>query len=106
MSYKKAFFIALALLLISNVYWVYVFIDSAISYSYLKDSYNWESRTNSILGEIITNEGSEYSQQDVLHLLRQAYPEGFIVEEGNTIYMDGVKFEFSDNRLSNVGSRQ
>lgn len=77
-------------------------LDEGISYTYLKVSYDDQVKANEVLGKLIVKGGQNYSQKDILHILRQEYPEGFIVEEGSTISMGQNYFEFDHDRLVKV----
>jgi len=73
--------------------------DQAISYSYLDTSYEDQVKSNAVLGNLIVKGSKSYNQKDFLFLLRQAYPNEFIVEEGNKITMGFNVFEFENNQL-------
>ena len=97
--WKIAFVIVLLAALGSNAYWIAVFVDEATSYSYMMDSLREEADKFTALGDLVLAGTSEYSQADILHLLRQANPNAFIVEEENRIHFEGIEFSFENDRL-------
>ena len=101
-KWKVPFLITVPILLISNVFFIYMVIDTWISYSYLQDSFNYHSKSESSLGKLIVEGSKAYSQKDILHLLRQAEPDEFIVEEGNKIFYSGNTFIFEGDRLVKI----
>ena len=101
-KWKVAFFVVLPISLASNAYLFYHLVDSGISYGYLHESYDEESRRFNVLGELVIAGSDDYSKADILHLLRQSKKDAFIVEEGNAVYFDGVKFVFESDRLASV----
>lgn len=101
-KWKVAFFVVLILGLASNGYWFYVLVDGGISYSYLHDSYEDETRRFSVLGDLVVAGADDYSQADILHLLRQVNKNAFIVEEGNILHFEGVSFVFEGDKLAKV----
>lgn len=101
-KWKAAFFVVLILGLATNGFLLYGFVGSAVSYSYLQDSYGHETTRFDALADLVIAGADEYSQADILHLLRQANPDAFIVEEGNVIHYEGVKFVFDGDRLTAV----
>jgi hypothetical protein len=101
-KWKAGFLGALALLVVSNLFWVYVFIDQAVSYSYLQESMADKENSISVMGELLVEAGKDYGQKDVLHLLRLKYPDDFIVEEGDKIIMGNVFFLFKNDKLAAV----
>ena len=98
-KWKWAFFICLSLLILSGLFFVYGVIDQGYSYTYLKVSYDDQVETNKVLRNLIVKGGKNYTQKDILHTLRQAYPDKFVVEDGNKIIMGSNHFEFKDGKL-------
>jgi hypothetical protein len=98
-KWKWAFFICLSLLILSGLFFIYGVIDQGYSYTYLKVSYDNQVKANKILGSLIVKGGKNYTQKDILHILRQAYPDEFIVEDGNKIIMGPNQFEFKEGKL-------
>ena len=84
-KWKVSFFVALVLLVGSNLFWLYSAIDAGVTYTYQQVSLDDLSDAHSFLGELVVKGSKEYSQKDILHLVRQSYPNAFIVEEGNKI---------------------
>ncbi len=86
----------------SNLFWLYSAIDAGITYTYQQVSLDDLSDSHQFLGELVVKGGKEYSQKDILHLVRQSYPNAFIVEEGNKILVNKVTFTFKNGKLSKV----
>lgn len=101
-KWKISFFITLTLLIFSNLFWLYSAIDAGVTYTYQQVSLDDLSDAHSFLGELVVKGGKEYSQKDILHLVRQSYPNAFIVEEGNEIIVNNVTFTFEGGKLSEV----
>jgi hypothetical protein len=98
-NWKISFFVCLAVWVLTLFAAFYILLDQAISYSYLSTSYQDKVKANSVLGNLIVKGSKSYNQKDFLFLLRQAYPNEFIVEEGNKISMGFNVFEFENNQL-------
>lgn len=101
-KWKIAFFVVLILGLASNAYLSYHLVDSVISYSYLHDDYDAELRRYKALGDLVVAGSADYTKADILHLLRQANTDAFIVEEDNLIHFEGITFVFEGGNLTNV----
>ena len=101
-KWKISFFVCLFLLVISSTILIYNTIDLGISYTYLEVSYDDQIEANKVLGNLIVQGGKEYTQKDLLHLLRLEYPDAFIVEEEQKILMGPNSFEFENNKLVRV----
>jgi len=101
-KWKVSFFVVLLLGFASNAYLFYHVVDGGISYSYLHDSYTRESRRFNALGELLVAGSEDYTQADILHMLRQANKDAFIVEEDNVIHFEEIQFGFESDRLTSV----
>lgn len=101
-KWKVSFFVTLTLLIFSNIFWLYSTIDAGVTYTYQQVSLDDLSEAHSFLGELVVKGGKEYSKKDILHLVRQSYPNAFIVEEGNKIVANNVTFTFEGDKLSKV----
>ena len=99
-KWKVAFFLSLPITLVVALFALFVLIDNGTSYTYLEVSYNDELQANKVLGNLIVKGAQDYNQQDFLHLLRQEYPDAFIVEERDLIKLGPNRFEFTNNKLS------
>ena len=101
-KWKVAFFTMLILGLASNGYLFYHLVDSGISYGYLHDEHDRQLMKFDALGELVVAGADEYSKSDVLHLLRQARKDAFIVEEEDEIHFEGIRFLFDGEKLMEI----
>lgn len=101
-KWKVSFFVTFTLLVGSNLFWLYSAIDAGITYRYQHVSLDDLSDAHTFLGELVVKGGKESSQKDILHLVRQSYPNAFIVEEGNEIIVNKVTFTFEGGKLIKV----
>jgi len=101
-KWKLSFFFTLVLLLVSNLFWFYSALDAGVTYTYQQVSLDDKTKAVKILGELIVKGGNKYTKKDILHLLRQAYKDALIVEEENSININGVHFIFKDGNLSEI----
>jgi len=100
--WKTSFFITLLILIVTNLFWLYVVIDNGVTYTYQQTSLNEKDKAIDMLGSLIVKGGQRYTKKEILHLLRQANQDAFIVDEKNTIDVDGVQFIFNHGKLSNI----
>ncbi len=101
-KWKIAFFVATLVAITSNMYWFMQVVDGANSYSYLNDSYEEETRRFKALGKLMVKGSADYSQADLLHLLRRAHTDAFIVEEQDKVFFEGIEFMFVGNELVEI----
>ncbi|WP_406608711.1 Imm58 family immunity protein [Agarivorans sp. JK6] len=101
-KWKLAFLVVVPLLVISNICFIYMTVDTAISYTYLQDSFKHHEQSESTLGKLVVAGSKDYSKKDILHLLRQAKPDAFVVDDVNSISFEGNTFIFENDRLVEI----
>jgi len=101
-KWKLGFGLCLTLLILISTVLMYVIIDQAVTISYFEQTINQQAESNAVIADLLVKESAEYSQKDFLYLLRQAYPDGFIVEEGNAIFIERNEFIFLNGKLSSA----
>ncbi len=103
-KWKISFFICLGALFISNSFWLYTIVDNGITHSYQQVSLTEKEKAIELLGRLIVTGGQKYTKKDILHILRLANKNSFIVEEKDLITLESVKFLFKDDKLIEVKS--
>ena len=83
---KKSFLICLAVLIISNLYWLYVVFDSGVTQTYQQVKIDDQNEIINSLGDLSVKGAKEYNKKDILYLLLKSRPDALIVEEGNKIF--------------------
>ncbi len=101
-KWKIAFIIAIVLLIGTNLFWLYNTVDDAITIDYHQVEMGYQKKTIDALGSLIVQGSKQYNPKDILHLIRQADPKAFIVEEGNSIKYEGAEFKFEGDTLISV----
>jgi hypothetical protein len=101
-KWKASFFVVLALLIATNALWLYQTIDAGVTYTYQQVTLDEKINAVKMLGALVVKGGQEYTKKDILHILRQANKEAFIVEEDDLISVDGLQFIFKNGKLSEV----
>ncbi len=101
-KWKISFFVFVALLVATNLWWLYAAIDAGVTSTYQQVSFDEKSKAVEMLGALVVRGGQQYTKKDVLHVLRQLNKGAFIVEEENLIDVEGVKFIFLNGKLSEV----
>ena len=101
-KWKLSFWVCFSLLLLSSSILLYGIVDQAVTITYMEQGFEDRLAANEVLGNLIVKGAAQHNQADFLHLLRQAYPDGFIVQEGNTILIGRNEFVFVNDKLSSV----
>ena len=100
--WKALFALVLVLLVASNVIWVYRYLDLAVTLTYREADCHDLDRSRALLGTLVVRGAETFSRADILHRLRQAAPEAFIVEADNAILVESTRFVFEEDRLVSV----
>lgn len=92
-TWKRTFFGLLALFFGVTGFLLYAVIDQAISYSYLKTSFDDSNRSLDLLAALYPLD--RYSKRDIVHVIRQRSPDALIVERPCFVAIDGLRFDFN-----------
>ncbi|HFD13723.1 MAG TPA: hypothetical protein ENJ34_00305 [Epsilonproteobacteria bacterium] len=101
-KWKATFFTVLIALLVTNIFWIIIVVDQGISYSYLKVSYDDEIKDRRVFKKFLLEDLHQYTDKNILSILRKENPKAFIVKEGNKIYIENIIFEFKNEKLISV----
>jgi hypothetical protein len=101
-KWKVSFFVALGLLVATNIWWLYSAMDAGVTYTYQQVTLDEKSKAVEMLGTLVVKGGQQYTKKDVLHILRQMNKDAFIVEDESQIDVEGIKFIFKNGKLSEV----
>ena len=101
-GWKLAFIVSVLVLLVTNAMWANALIDQGITLKYAHAMNYEKGRAIRDLGALVVQGAASYTKKDVLFLLREAKPEAFIVDEGETLNCEGIQFRFSEGRLVEV----
>ena len=98
------------LLVVSNVFWLYSFLDSQASLSYSTDSLQSSIATNEQLLELVRSDVLTPSKEEVLRI-SETHARGTSFEKDGCVWIDNLGFKFDDQdilihitRNMNIGS--
>jgi hypothetical protein len=101
-QWKVSFFVAVVVLIATNIFWLYSAIDAGVTYTYQQVSLDEKSKAVGMLSALVVKGGQQYTKKDIHHILCQVNKDAFIVEEENLMDVDSVKFFFTNGKLSEV----
>ncbi len=98
---------ALSVALVVVALWaVYVTIDTAVTISYLDDTFRLQQEQLGILSDLIPELHRGHSQADVLALLREIRPDEIIAEGTGFVAIHNIEFRFNgEEQLTSVEIR-
>jgi len=79
-----------------------VVIDGAVTEKYQSMNIHYKDQTIKEMGQLIVKGTKKYSKKDILHLLRMANKDAFIIEEDNKIIFENIAFIFENDKLVEV----
>lgn len=103
MSWKVAFLISLGVLLISNLFWGYVVVDSGVTVTHLKDQTNDQYRRLEVLSNLLPKVSGNLDRNKFLEIVGVIHPDSeSVFEKGSDVIVQGVTFSFSQGQLTSV----
>ena len=105
-KWKISFFLCVAALIVTNLFWLYQIVDSGVTLTYQQVTIDEQAKIIESLGELVVKGAKDYSQKDILYLLRKSNPRAFIVEDQNKITFEGAQFIFDNGKLIKVSRYQ
>jgi predicted metal-dependent TIM-barrel fold hydrolase len=101
MSWKHAFFAAVALVIASNLAWLYVMVDHGVTDTYTEVSRQEMAADLSMMKRLLPD-AARLTRQDIVALLRETDPDALIVDDSAGVSVGGLRFEFERGRLARV----
>jgi hypothetical protein len=101
MSWKRGFFVLLAVLIASNLAWLYAALDFGVTASYAAVSHQEDRADLAVLRRMLP-EARGMRRSDVLALLRRTNPGALIVDDSAGVSIGGLRFQFTADRLTYV----
>jgi hypothetical protein len=95
--WKPAFLVSFAILLFSNAFWVYGYVDRSVTISYMREGMRSAEEDLISLKNLLPTVMQSQSKADILALLRRTNPKAFIVDTDSTISIGQLVFHFDRN---------
>jgi hypothetical protein len=102
MSFKKAFFIALFFLLVTNLGWLYVFINQAVTYDHTREEYKHLIKDIKLMKKLMTDFGKHENKEQMVKILKDRYSDYIIKEEEGILFVDRIGLKFDGNNLTEI----
>jgi hypothetical protein len=101
MNWKRAFVAAVALVIASNLAWLYVEVDHGVTDTHTEVTRQEMAADLRMMKRLLPN-AARLTQRDIVTLLRDTDPDALIVEDSARVSVRGLRFEFEAGRLTRV----
>ncbi|MEQ8904027.1 hypothetical protein [Ekhidna sp.] len=95
--WKKLFWISFILLVVTNIYWMYQLLDSGVSITYLRESYDYQEKDIDILRKLVEQ---HYDFNKLTSELDEADYE--LIQKGDIFFIVFSSFEVEFNSDSTI----
>ena len=102
MSFKTAFFIALIGLIITNLIWLYVFINQSVTYDHTSEEYKHRAEDLKLMSELLTDFANHTQKEKIVSILKEKYSHHVIKEEDGILFVDNIGLKFDGNKLTRI----
>ncbi len=102
MGFKKAFIITLAILLATNLVWVYLSVNQAITYDYTMQGYKYLKEDIKLMRELMADFSEHESKEEMMKIIKDKYSGHIIKEEEGILFIDRIGLKFEGNKLARI----
>ncbi len=102
MGFKKAFIITLAILLGTNLVWVYLSVNQAITYDYTMQEYKYRIKEAKLMKRLMTAFCKDEDREKIVKIIKEKYSDHILKEDKGVFFVDSIGFKFSGDKLSEI----
>ncbi len=102
MNFKIAFFIILISLLVTNVFWVYLFVDQSISYDYNEQEIKYLKKSVELIKTLLFDSIVVNKRRQIIKIVKTKYPNHILKEEEDIFYIDNIGLKFDGDKLVEI----
>ena len=102
MNFKMIFFISLAIIVITNFLWLYVFINRSVTYDHLQQETKHLKEDINLMRALMIDFNGITDKERILEILKNKHSNRIIKEEDGALFVDNVGFRFEDNKLAEI----
>jgi hypothetical protein len=102
MSFKPAFFIALILLLVTNLVWLYIFVNQSVSYDYTREEYKHRINEAKLMRELMLDFSKDKNKKEIMKIIKLKYSSHILKEENGIFFIDSIGLKFDEDKLTKI----
>lgn len=102
MNYKLGFFVLLAIVVLTNLFWLVQLLDRSIAADHAQQEHRYQSKDLDLLRQLTIDLAACSDKAAFSKLLKSKYANRIVKEEDGLLFVDGVGFGFEGERLSQI----
>ena len=102
MNSKTLSFIFLAIIISTNLFWLYIFVDQSVSYDHLQREITYLREDRDLMRNLMMDFNGSISMVEVRTILKNNYSNQIIKEENGSLFVDDIGFKFKNNKLTGI----
>lgn len=102
MSFKQAFFVALIFLLLTNLGWLYIFINQSVTYDHTRQEYKYRINEAKLMKRLMTDFCKDESREKIMKIVKEKYSDHILKEDKGVFFVDSIGLKFSGDKLSEI----
>jgi len=102
MNFKMMFFISLAIIVVTNFIWLYIFINRSVTYDHSQQEITHLKEDLNLMRSLIIDFNGYNDKETVVATLKNKYSNRIIKEEDGALFVDDIGLRFENNRLSGI----
>ena len=102
MNSKKMLFVAVVIVIITNVFWAYIYFDRALTNDYMQQEMNHLKEDINLMRNLIIDLSCLNDKNKIISLLKSKYSKCIIKEEDGALFVDRIGLKFINNKLSSI----
>lgn len=102
MNFKKTFFIALIILIVTNLGWLFVFINQSVTYDYTLEENKHLIKDIKLMRELMADFSKHESKEEIMKVIKDKYSGHIIKEEEGILFIDRIGLKFEGTKLAKI----
>lgn len=102
MNFKIISFILLAVTIVTNFIWLYIFIDQSVSYDHLQQETAYLKEDLNLMRNLMVDLNGSIEMGKIRAILKNKYSNRIIKEEDGYLFVDDIGLRFENNKLTRI----
>lgn len=102
MNFKVMFFIALGIIVITNLLWLYIFIDQSVTYDYTLQTTKGLRKDINLMRTLVIDFDGTNDKERIIEILKKKHSDLLKIEEDGTLFVENIGLRFENNKLAEI----
>lgn len=95
-------FIALGIIVVTNLLWLYIFIDQSVTYDYTQQETKHLKEDINLMRTLIIDFDGSNDKEKIIAMLKKKHSDLFKIEEDGTVFVENIGLRFKNNKLAEI----